>query len=69
MNNIVDHKNNILFETNNYKNEDDKDNIGFIVKKYRLKRGLTRQVLANKSGISLRSVSYTHLTLPTKRIV
>ena len=24
MNNIVDHKNNILFETNNYKNEEEK---------------------------------------------
>ena len=54
MNNIVDHKNNLLFESNNFKDEDDKKNIGLIVKKYRLKRGLTRQILANKSGISLR---------------
>ena len=54
MNNIVGHKNNLLFESNNFKDEDDKKNIGLIVKKYRLKRGLTRQILANKSGISLR---------------
>ena len=54
MNNIVGHKNNLLFESNNSKDEDDKKNIGLIVKKYRLKRGLTRQILANKSGISLR---------------
>jgi XRE family aerobic/anaerobic benzoate catabolism transcriptional regulator len=54
MNNIVDHENNILFESNNPKKEGGENNIGLIVKKYRLKRGLTRQVLANKSGISLR---------------
>ena len=47
MNNIVDYENND--KENNYTN-----NIGLIVKKYRSKRGITRQVLANKSGISLR---------------
>ena len=54
MNNIVDHKNNILFVENSDKENNYTNNIGLIVKKYRSKRGITRQVLANKSGISLR---------------
>ena len=54
MNNIVDYENNILFVENNDKENNYSNNIGLIVKKYRSKRGITRQVLANKSGISLR---------------
>lgn len=54
MNNIQEYKNNILLEPSSPNKEYDENNIGLLVKKYRLKRGMTRQVLANKSGISLR---------------
>jgi len=54
MNNIAEYKKNIILDSTNPRNGNNEINIGLLVKKYRLKRGITRQVLANKSGISLR---------------
>ena len=36
------------------------------VKQMRKEHNLTQVELSEKSGVGLRSVSYTHLTLPTK---
>ncbi|HIG08904.1 MAG TPA: helix-turn-helix domain-containing protein [Alphaproteobacteria bacterium] len=54
MNKILDQENNLLSIKAIEKEREGLINIGFIVKKYRAKRGITRQILANKSGISLR---------------
>ena len=54
MNKILDQENNLLSIKAIDKEREGLINIGLIVKKYRAKRGITRQVLANKSGISLR---------------
>ena len=54
MNKILDQENNLLSIKAIEKEREGFINIGFIVKKYRAKRGITRQILANKSGISLR---------------
>lgn len=54
MNKIFDQENNLLSIKAIEKEREGLINIGFIVKKYRAKRGITRQILANKSGISLR---------------
>ena len=54
MNKILDQENNLLSIKAIEKEREALINIGFIVKKYRAKRGITRQILANKSGISLR---------------
>ena len=54
MNKILDKENNLLSIKAIEKEREGLINIGFIVKKYRAKRGITRQILANKSGISLR---------------
>ena len=54
MNNILDQESNLLSIKAIEKEREGLINIGFIVKKYRAKRGITRQILANKSGISLR---------------
>jgi XRE family transcriptional regulator, aerobic/anaerobic benzoate catabolism transcriptional regulator len=54
MNNTMTKKNNLSYDKLNLIYDDKENNIGLIVKKYRAKRGITRQVLANKSGISLR---------------
>ena len=65
MNNIVDYENNILFVENSDKENNYTNNIGVIVKKYRSKRGITRQVLANKSGISLRYLAQLNVGMTT----
>jgi len=54
MNKILDQENNLLSIKAIEKEREGLINIGFIIKKYRAKRGITRQILANKSGISLR---------------
>jgi len=54
MNKILDQENNLLSIKAIEKEREGLINIGFIVKKYRSKRGITRQILADKSGISLR---------------
>ena len=43
--------------------------IGQAIKKAREARGMTREQLSGIIGYAPRPVSYTHLTLPTKRIV
>ena len=54
MNKLIDQENNLL-SLKAIKEESIKlSNIGLMVKKYRAKRGITRKLLANLSGISLR---------------
>ena len=54
MNKLIDQENNLL-SLKAIKEESIKlSNIGLMIKKYRAKRGSTRKLLANLSGISLR---------------
>ena len=49
----------------NQKHSKEYKSIGQTIKKYRKLRGLTQEQLADMVCISISSVSYTHLTLPT----